>query len=80
MKKLFIFLLCLGWLGVLEAQNIWTDLLNPYGLIGVAANDDRFYSGTYYDETLYRSRDFGETLEPIYDQSNVESSEFLINK
>ena len=80
MKKLFIFLLCLGWLGVLEAQNIWTDLLNPYGLIGVAANDDRFYSGAYYDETLYRSRDFGETMEPIYDQSNVETSEFLINK
>ena len=61
MKKQFIFLLCLGWLGVLEAQNIWTDLLNPYGLIGVAANDDRFYSDGY-EETLYRSRDFGETL------------------
>jgi len=68
MKKLFATLiLCLGCLGILEAQNIWRPLDLPGWFMGVNAQGDMF-STSYntYPSTLMRSQDDGNTWEPVF--------------
>ena len=66
MKKLVsIIILCLGCLGILEAQNIWKPI-NGTGLLGVGP-DGSIYA---YDEygKLTRSQDDGETWQIVLGQ------------
>ena len=68
MKKLVsLFILCLGCLGILEAQNIWRPLNLPGSLMGVNAQGDMF--STCYDtypSSLVRSQDDGNTWETVF--------------
>lgn len=67
MKKLFAFLiLCLGSLGILEAQNIWEPLTLPGSLQGVNAQGDLFCIQYTHPINLLRSQDNGETWETVF--------------
>ena len=66
MKKLAsIIILCLGCMGILGAQNIWTPINVPGKIYGVAANGDIF-ANSYEDGILCRSQDGGQTWQPTF--------------
>lgn len=67
MKKLFAFLiLCLGSLGILEAQNIWEPLTIPGSLKGVNSQGDLFCIKYSNPMKLLRSQDKGETWDTVF--------------
>ena len=83
MKKLVsIIILCLGCLGILEAQeNIWKPI-NGTGIIGAAPDGSIFAYGEY--GTLSRSQDDGETWQIILGQEtgfigHINSSCFAVS-
>ena len=60
MKKLVsIIILCLGCLGILEAQNVWKPISSNSPILGAASNGDLYAMGGY--SGLLRSQDEGET-------------------
>ncbi len=83
MKKLVsIIILCLGCLGILEAQeNIWKPI-NGTGIIGAAHDGSIFAYGEY--GTLSRSQDDGETWQTVLGQEtgfigHINSSCFAVS-
>ena len=82
MKKLVsIIILCLGCLGILEAQNIWKPI-NGTGLLGVGPDGSIFAYGEY--GTLSRSQDDGETWQIVLGQEtgftgHINSSCFAVS-
>ncbi len=83
MKKIVsIIILCLGCLGILEAQeNIWKSI-NGTGIIGAAPDGSIFAYGEY--GTLSRSQDDGETWQTVLGQEtgfigHINSSCFAVS-
>ena len=82
MKKLVsIIILCLGCLGILEAQNIWKPI-NGTGLLGVGPDGSIFAYGEY--GTLSRTQDDGETWQTVLGQEtgfigHINSSCFAVS-
>ena len=82
MKKLVsIIILCLGCLGILEAQNIWKPI-NGTGILGVGPDGSIFAYGEY--GTLSRSQDDGETWQIVLGQEtgftgHINSSCFAVS-
>ena len=64
MKKLVsIIILCLGCLGILEAQNVWKPISSNSPILGAASNGDLYAMGGY--SGLLRSQDEGETWQVV---------------
>ena len=82
MKKLVsIIILCLGCLGILEAQNIWKPI-NGTGILGAAPDGSIFAYGE--NGTLARSQDEGETWQIVLGQEtgfigHINSSCFAVS-
>ena len=82
MKKLVsIIILCLGCLGILEAQNIWKPI-NGTAILGAGPDGSIFAYGEY--GTLSRSQDDGETWQIVLGQEtgftgHINSSCFAVS-
>ena len=85
MKKIvFVFILCLGFGGLLEAQNIWKSVdlssFESCNFLGVGTDGCMYVESTY--GIIYRSKDEGNTWESIFDNNNGDHylQKFAINK
>lgn len=85
MKKLvFVFVLCLGFWGLLEAQNVWKSVdlssFESSSFLGVGTDGCMYVESTY--GIIYRSIDEGNTWESIFDNTNGDHNlkNFTINK
>ena len=64
MKRLVLTLaICLGCLGILEAQNVWKPISSNSPILGAASNGDLYAMGGY--SGLLRSQDEGETWQVV---------------
>ena len=78
MKRLVLALaICLGWFGMLTAQDIWKPIDMNGEFLGVSADGSIFSNWGY--SGLHRSQDEGATWELNYDLSYVNSKHFIIN-